>query len=104
MTISIWKACSEVITYAGMARMPVVERNKLFGKASDDGNLLLSVVVHDLVSKDLLVLLGRVQAELLMDETVHRRGKLLRLDESIVWQEGAIELNVVSWDAMIGVV
>lgn len=39
-----------------------------------------------------------------MDEAVHRRGKLLRLDESVVWQEGAIELNVVSWDAVIGVV
>ena len=60
MTISIWEASSGVITYAGVARMPVVECNKLFGEASDDRNLLLSVVVHDLVSKDVLVLLGRV--------------------------------------------
>lgn len=104
MTISIWQAFSGVITYAGVARVPVVERNKLFGEASENGNLLLGVVVHDLVGKDLLVLLGRVQTELLVDEAVHGRGKLLRLDVSVVWQEGAIEFNVVSWNAVIGVV
>lgn len=104
MRVRIWEASYGVITYAGVARVPVVEGNKLLGEASDDGNLLLSVVVHDLVSKDRLVLLSRVQTELFMDETVHRRLKLPCLDGSVVWQEGAVELNIVSWDAVIGVV
>lgn len=95
--------CS-VITHARVARVPVVEGDELLGEASENRNLLLGVVVHDLVGKDLCVLLSRVQAELLMDEAVHGRFKLPGLNGGVVWQEGAIELNVVSWDAVIGVV
>jgi len=38
-------------TYTRMAREPAVEGNELLGHRGEDGNLLLSVVVHDLNSE-----------------------------------------------------
>jgi hypothetical protein len=87
-----------------VSRVPVVENNELIGEVGEHWNLLLSVVVHDLVSKDSGVLLASVHAELLVNEALHGRSNGLGLDTSVVWGESSKELNVVAVNGMVGVV
>lgn len=78
--------------------MPVVEGHKVLRQSREDRHLLLSVVVHDLLSQERRVCLTPVAANLLMNKPLHLR----RL--AGVWVEASKELHVVAIHRMIRII
>ena len=83
--------------------MPVVESHEILHQASQDGHLLLRVIVEDLFGQ-LRVLDIAVNAILLMEEALLRRRQFAALDSIVVRRKSPIELNIVAMDGMIRIV
>lgn len=85
-------------TYTGDIRVPVVERHEVLRQRSQDRDLLLSIVVHDLLGQKRRVRLTPIATNLLLNKPLHlRRLTRVRL-------KAAKELEVVAIDRMIRVV
>lgn len=84
--------------------MPVVEGQVVLHQRSQNWDLLFGVVVHDLSSEDGLVDLGAILADLLMNKALVVGNQLALGDLSVVGVEGAIELDVVAIDGVVGVI
>lgn len=82
----------------------MVEDNKVLDELGEHRHLLLSVIVHDLHGQLGAVGIGAVQAQLFGDEPLLGGGQFALGDGRIVGSEGAIELDVVAIDRMVGII
>lgn len=71
---------------------------------SEDGDLVLRIVVNDLLSQLGLVDIVTVATQLLVDKALLRRSELAGGNGSVARSESPIELDVVSGDRVVGVI
>lgn len=91
--------------YTSDIRVPVVKGMEVLDKGGHDGNLGLSVVVHDLKGQQRVVgLFGAIVVDLLGDETVVVRAQSALSNGSVVRIPLAVELHSVTGDSVARVV
>lgn len=82
----------------------MVENDIVLDERGEHGHLLLGVIVHDLHGQLGAVGIGAVQAQLFRDEPLLGGGQLALGDGRIVGGEGAVELDVIAIDGVIGII
>jgi hypothetical protein len=91
-------------TYTGDIRVPVVHGQKVLDKGGHDGNLLLSVVVHDLKGQLRGVGCSAIVVDLFSDKTVVVGEQSALSNGSVVRSPLAVKLHGVTGDSVTGVV
>ena len=84
--------------------MPVVEGEVVLDQRGEDWYLILGVVVQDLLGQFGLVDIISVTAQLFMHKPLLSGSELAAGNGRIAWGKGAIELNVVASNRVIGIV
>jgi hypothetical protein len=87
-----------------VVRVPVVKCEVVLHQRSEDGDLVLRIVVNDLLSQLGLVDIVTVATQLLVDKALLGRSELAGGNGSVARSESAIELDVVSGDRVGGVI